>query len=69
MKQRKARTERTILTDNKWVKITRDNEKRTFYFAKGYKGNITAHESQELSFKWVWNWNEAQDYAIRFADY
>ena len=62
-------TERTIKTDSKWVKITRDNEKRKFYFAKGYNGNITAHESRELSFKWVWNWKEAQDCALRFADY
>ena len=52
-------TERTVRTESKWVKITRDNKERAFTFAKGYKGEYTAHEIETLSFKWVANWSEA----------
>lgn len=58
-------TERTIRTEQQWVKITRDNKERTFTFARGYKSDFTAHDVQTLSFKWVANWEEATDKANR----
>jgi hypothetical protein len=58
-------TDRTIRSDNSWVKITRDNKDRIFTFAKGDKGNTTAHHMDSLSFKWCWNWTEATERANR----
>ena len=46
-------TERTIRASGQWVKITRDNESRTFTFARGYEGDFKAHEIETLTFKWV----------------
>lgn len=51
--------ERTLRTDDQWCKITRDNQKRTFTFAKGKAGEFQAHTIETLSFKWVANWSEA----------
>jgi len=62
-------TDRTIRTDSKWVKITRDNKKRTFTFAKGYTGEFKAHDIEELSFKWIANWSEAVERANRLASF
>jgi len=58
-------TEKTVRTANQWVKISRDNTKRTFTFARGYVGQFTAHEIETLTFKWVANWTEALDRANR----
>lgn len=58
-------TERTIRASGQWVKITRDNKKRTFTFARGYASKMQAHEISTLSFKWIPNWAEAQDRANR----
>jgi len=61
-------TEKTIRTNGKWVKITRDNKERTFTFAVGYQGEFTAYQIEgTLSFKWVANWTEATDRAVRLA--
>jgi hypothetical protein len=62
-------TEKTIRTDSQWVKITRDNQKRTFTFARGYKGEVTAQDIGTLSFKWVANWTEAIDHANNKMSY
>ena len=62
-------TDRTVRTETKWVKITRDNKKRNFTFAKGYKGKYTAQEQETISFKWVANWSEATDRANRLMDF
>jgi hypothetical protein len=56
-------TDRTIRNTSCWVKITRDNKKRTFTFAKGYAGNFQANQIETLPFKWVANWSEANDRA------
>jgi len=56
-------TEKYVRTDSQWVKITRDNKERTFTFARGYKGQVTARDIDTLSFKWVANWTEAIDRA------
>lgn len=56
-------TEKYVRTASQWVKITRDNENRTFTFARGYTNNFQAHDIQTLSFKWVANWSEANDRA------
>ncbi len=58
-------TEKTVRTDGQWLKITRDNKERTFTFARGYKGQYEANETQTLSFKWVANWTEALEKANR----
>ena len=58
-------TDRTIRSSGQWVKITRDNKDRTFTFARGYEGQFQAIEIQTFSFKWVANWEEAQDKANR----
>ena len=55
----KRYTEKTIRTNDQWVKITRDNQQRKFTFARGYKNEFTANEIETLSFKWVPNWSEA----------
>lgn len=55
--------EKYVRTVSQWVKITRDNEKRTFTFARGYTNKFQAHDIQTLSFKWVANWSEANDRA------
>ena len=60
-------TERTIRTHGKWIKITRDNKERNFTFALGYQGEFKAHDLSTLSFKWVANWSEATERAIRLA--
>jgi hypothetical protein len=61
-------TEKTIRTNGKWVKITRDNQAKTFTFAIGYEGQVSAYEIEgTLSFKWVANWTEATDRATRLA--
>jgi len=52
-------TEKYVRNDSQWVKITRDNVKRTFTFARGYKNEFKAHEISTLPFKWVANWTEA----------
>lgn len=62
-------TEKYVRTESKWVKITRDNQKRTFTFAVGYKGEFTAHDVQELPFKWVANWTEAIERANTTLSY
>jgi len=61
-------TERTIRTNGKWIKITRDNKQRTFTFAIGYQGEFKAHQIEGVySFKWVANWTEATERAMRMA--
>ena len=62
-------TDKTIRTEQQWVKITRDNRQRSFTFAKGYKGNFTAHQIETLTFKWVANWADAVDHANRMMTY
>lgn len=52
-------TEKTIRTAGQWIKISRDNTKRTFTFARGYTGQYTTNEIETLSFKWIANWTEA----------
>lgn len=52
-------TEKTIRSNGQWIKITRDNKKRTFHFARGYKDVVSAHDRVTLSFKWIPNWTEA----------
>jgi hypothetical protein len=56
-------TEKTIRTAGQWCKITRDNQNRTFTFARGYDGQYQAHEIETYSFKWVANWTEATEKA------
>lgn len=51
--------DRTMRSESQWVKITRDNQDRTFTFAKGSQGEFKAHTIETLSFKWVANWTEA----------
>jgi len=47
-------TEKTVRTDGQWLKISRDNTKRTFTFARGYAGQYTANEIEILSFKEIY---------------
>jgi hypothetical protein len=58
-------TDKTIRTDNQWLKITRDNKNRTFTFSRGYKNEFQAHDVQTLPFKWISNWKEAIEFANR----
>jgi hypothetical protein len=62
-------TEKTVRINEKWVKITRDNEGRTFTFAKGFQGQYQAYDVVTLSFKWVPNWQEAVWHAERYTRY
>lgn len=56
-------TEKYVRAAGQWVKITRDNEKRTFTFARGYENQFQASSTDTLSFKWIANWSEANDFA------
>ena len=58
-------TDRTIRAAGQWIKITRDNQERTFTFARGYEGDFKANEIETLSFKWVANWSEANERAMK----
>lgn len=58
-------TERYVRAMGGWVKITRDNQLRTFCFARGYTGDVTAVAIETLTFKWVANWREAEERATR----
>lgn len=58
-------TDKTVRTSGQWIKITRDNKKRTFTFARGYTGEYQANELETLPFKWVANWTEALERANR----
>jgi hypothetical protein len=58
-------TDKTIRTSSHWVKITRDNKERTFTFARGYVGEVQAHDVGTYAFKWVANWTEAIEKANR----
>ena len=58
-------TRKTVRTETQWVQITRDNEQRKFTFARGYKGNLSAHDIDSYPFKWCANWSEAIDFAQR----
>lgn len=58
-------TEKYVRKASQWVKITRDNESRTFTFARGYAGHFQAHDIETLPFKWVANWREALERADR----
>lgn len=58
-------TEKYVRSDSQWVKITRDNQSRTFTFARGYRDQVQAYDIEELKFKWVANWTEAKDKAER----
>ena len=58
-------TDKTIRAFGQWLKITRDNTDRTFTFARGYDGQLSAHEIETYSFKWVANWAEATEKANR----
>jgi len=62
-------TEKYVRTEGQWVKITRDNKKRSFTFARGYKGEFSARDIDCLSFKWVANWKEAIDRANSLMTY
>lgn len=53
-------TEKTFRSENKWIKITRDNKDRKFIFAIGDKDNFKAYSIDELTFKWCANWTEAE---------
>jgi CTP-dependent riboflavin kinase len=57
--------ERTVRKSGQWVKITRDNKLRTFSFARGYEGAFQSHAFEMLSMKWVANWKEATERAMR----
>lgn len=58
-------TEKYVRSNSQWVKITRDNQNRTFTFARGLKDQFQAHNIEEYKFKWVANWAEAKDKAER----
>ena len=64
----KRYTEKYVRRAGMWVKITRDNVDRTFFFARGYEGEYQAHDKQLLPFKWVANWDEALQYADRMIE-
>ena len=62
-------TEKYIRNETQWIKVTRDSIKKTFIFARGYKGN-NAHDIQTYSFKWVPSWKEAMEKAeIRLSTF
>jgi len=52
-------TEKTIRNNSQWIKITRDSKKRTFTFARGYKGEYKAHHIDTWGFESVRTWNDA----------
>jgi hypothetical protein len=58
-------TDKTVRTGYQWTKITRDNQKRTFTFARGFDGEFQAFEIHTYKFKWIPNWGAAIDEAAR----
>lgn len=56
-------TEKYVRAANQWVKITRDNQEKTFTFARGYTNEFKAHDIETLTFNWIANWREATERA------
>lgn len=52
-------TYKTIRNETQWIKIIRDNQNRTFTFARGYVGENQAHHIDTWGFEWVKTWQEA----------
>jgi len=55
--------DKTFRSESQWVKVTRDNQNRTYTFARGHKGNFQAAEIETFSFKWIGTWSDAQNRA------
>lgn len=55
-----------VLGHRQWVRITRDTTKRQWVFARGYEGELTAHEVSRWSFMPGMNmWAQAIEQAAR----
>lgn len=52
-------TDKTIRNGTQWIKIIRDNQNRTFTFARGYVGESQAHHIDTWGFELVKTWQEA----------
>ena len=51
-----------------WIKITRDNQKKRFTFARGYEGHFKAVEVTSWPFTLMTTWNDAVEHANRTID-
>lgn len=54
-------TSKTIRSNGKWLKVTKDNSK--FYFHTGYEGEMKAHTWFSYSISIISNWAEAMSLA------
>jgi hypothetical protein len=60
---------RTIKANEKWVEITRDNERRVFHFEVGDEGSKVSQYVFEHSFSKCGNWAEAERRSVSFLIY
>lgn len=67
IKTRNPVYERTIRKHNQWCKITRKSDK-SFCLARGYKGEIKAHDVCEYSADYLPTWKDALDFAYTKLD-
>jgi hypothetical protein len=54
--------EKYVRAEGQWVKITRHTDK-SFTIARGYKGEVKAHDVHTYSSKWLPTWKRAIEHA------
>ena len=63
-----AYTVRTFRANGKWVKVTRDNINKTYFFARGYENEKGDVYVGDIQFKHMKNWTEAINCAIKIME-
>lgn len=54
---------RYVRSPRQWVKITRRADEKRWYFARGYTGEVKAHDLSYWPFKHLATWQDAIDHA------
>jgi hypothetical protein len=57
-------TERTFRGDRFWVKVTRSNATKQYYFALGFTGAPRAHRTSSVPFSIIRTWYDAECHAV-----
>lgn len=52
-----------------WVKLIRSTDARAWYVARGYEGELTAHDRASYSMSaYRWTWNDAIEHAVQLIE-